>query len=358
MIHCCVRRILHPSGLPYVSPPPPPEMRGLRGRARRTGAPPCDSRRNARSDAASWGSAPSRRHLREIGVRPRSPDPLPHASLPVRAFLPPSPGPASGTVLFRPARPPRGRLLGGPPPCRRPRRGLRALRALPAAALLALPLLFGPAPAAEAQTAPAAPAGLTATAQIRSVRLSWTNPNNSDITGWQYRRGTGDPVSWGSWTNFSGPFIGTTIPRDISGLTSGTEYSFQVRALAGMVQGAASDTVSATPLAQAAAPAKPAGLAATAGSGQVTLNWTDPSNAAITAWQFRQRAPPDTGSWGNWLAIASSTAATTTHTVTGLTNGTAYEFQIRARAGCAPAPPRTPCPPRRWPRTLPPRRRA
>ncbi len=205
-------------------------------------------------------------------------------------------------------------------------------------AFLLLPLLLIPAAVAEAQSAPAKPTGLTATAQIRSVRLSWTNPNNSDITGWQYRRGTGDPVSWGSWTNFSGSFIGTTISRDIPRLTSGTEYSFQVRALAGTEQGAASDTVSATPLAQAAAPAKPAGLAATAGRGQVTLNWTDPSNAAITVWQFRQRTPPDAGSWGGWEAIASSTAATTTHTVTGLTSGTAYEFQIRARAGLRPGP--------------------
>ncbi len=205
-------------------------------------------------------------------------------------------------------------------------------------AFLLLPLLLIPAAVAEAQSAPAKPTGLTATARIQSVRLSWTNPNNSDITGWQFRRGTGDPVSWGSWTNFSGSFIGTTISREIPGLTSGTEYSFQIRAVAGTVEGAASDTVSATPLAQAAAPAKPTGLAATAGSGQVTLDWTNPNNAAITGWQFRQRTPPDTGSWGSWMPITSSTAATTTHTVTGLTNGTDYEYQIRAVAGVRPGP--------------------
>ncbi len=80
-------------------------------------------------------------------------------------------------------------------------------------------------------------------------------------------------------------------------------------------------------------PLAPAGLAAAAGDGQVVLRWTDPSDAAISGYQFRQRTPPDTGSWGTWTAIAGSTAATTTHTVTGLTNGTAYGFQVRALDG-------------------------
>ncbi len=80
-------------------------------------------------------------------------------------------------------------------------------------------------------------------------------------------------------------------------------------------------------------PLAPAGLAAAAGDGQVVLSWTDPSDAAISGYEFRRRTPPDTGSWGTWTAIAGSTAATTTHTVTGLTNGTAYGFQVRALDG-------------------------
>ena len=80
-------------------------------------------------------------------------------------------------------------------------------------------------------------------------------------------------------------------------------------------------------------PLAPAGFAAAAGDGQVVLSWTDPLDAAIGGYEFRQRTPPDTGSWGTWTAIAGSTAATTTHTVTGLTNGTAYGFQVRALDG-------------------------
>ncbi len=81
------------------------------------------------------------------------------------------------------------------------------------------------------------------------------------------------------------------------------------------------------------APAAPASFTAAAGNQQVVLSWTDPENSAIDSWQFRQRTPPDTGAWGSWTAIASSTATTTTHTVTGLTNGTAYGFQVRAVDG-------------------------
>ena len=81
------------------------------------------------------------------------------------------------------------------------------------------------------------------------------------------------------------------------------------------------------------APAAPAGLSAAAGDGRAVLSWTDPSNAAIGGYEFRQRTPPGAGAWGSWTAIASSTAATTTHTVTGLTNGTAYGFEVRAVSG-------------------------
>ncbi|HBP53412.1 MAG TPA: hypothetical protein DD643_03235 [Synechococcus sp. UBA8638] len=58
----------------------------------------------------------------------------------------------------------------------------------------------------------------------------------------------------------------------------------------------------------------PTGLTATAGNAQVTLNWSDPSNSSLTN-------------------IPSSDTTTTSHTVTGLTNGTGYSFQVRAVTG-------------------------
>ena len=81
-----------------------------------------------------------------------------------------------------------------------------------------------------------------------------------------------------------------------------------------------------------AAPGTPASFTATAGNAQVTLGWTAAAanGATITKYQYRQKA--GTGAYGSWTDIASSASATS-HTVTGLTNGTTYTFQLRAVNG-------------------------
>ncbi len=182
-------------------------------------------------------------------------------------------------------------------------------------------------------SAAAAPSGLTATAGDTQVVLGWDDPSNSDIAGYEFRQGTGDTtIVWDNWTAISNSDADTTS-HTVTGLTNGTEYSFQVRAVWSGVAGTPSATVKATPvLPPPAAPAKPTGLSATAGNLQVTLSWSDPSNAAITAYQYRQRTT-GSNSWGNWIPWSSSTASTTSGVVVGLTNGTGYDFQIRAVAG-------------------------
>ena len=70
--------------------------------------------------------------------------------------------------------------------------------------------------------------------------------------------------------------------------------------------------------------AAPTGLMAAAGDAQITLTWTNPSNPTITSYEYSS----DSGA--NWTAIANSGASTTSYTVTSLTNGTAYEIQLRA----------------------------
>ena len=71
------------------------------------------------------------------------------------------------------------------------------------------------------------------------------------------------------------------------------------------------------------APAAPSISDATAGDGQVTLTWTEPANngSVITSYEYRI---------GSGDAVSTGSTALT-HTVTGLTNGTQYAFQIRAR---------------------------
>ena len=77
-------------------------------------------------------------------------------------------------------------------------------------------------------------------------------------------------------------------------------------------------------------------LSAAAGSGQVTLTW-DLAGVGIERWEYRQST--DGGvTWTDWMEVAGSGADTTTHTVTGLQNGTVYTFQVRARDARANGP--------------------
>ncbi|MDE2991715.1 MAG: fibronectin type III domain-containing protein [Chloroflexota bacterium] len=183
--------------------------------------------------------------------------------------------------------------------------------------------------AARATALPAKPTGYTATAGDTQVTLSWTDPSDASITGWQYRQKAGSG-EYGNWTEIPNSRASTTR-HTVTKLANGTSYTFQVRAMntfnaPGGVGGPASDEESATPL--GAIPAKPAGFTATAGDKQVTLSWTDPGNASITKWQYRRKA--GSGEYGAWTDVPNGGATTTTHTVTDLINGTSYAFQVRA----------------------------
>lgn len=70
-------------------------------------------------------------------------------------------------------------------------------------------------------------------------------------------------------------------------------------------------------------PTAPQDFTATPGNEQVTLNWTAPASqggSAIIGYQVSNN------NGANWVTAATNTG----HTFTGLTNGTAYTFQVRA----------------------------
>ena len=177
-------------------------------------------------------------------------------------------------------------------------------------------------------TIPAAPTGLAATAGNAQVDLAWTNPNDSNIIRYQVRYGAGSTVpATATWANIGNSGAGTTT-HTVAGLTNDTEYAFEIRAVNARGNSAASATVTATPAPPV--PVAPTGLTATAGDTEVTLNWTNPSDISITKYQVSYESLDAGSNSATWEDIPNSDDTSTTHTVTGLTNGTAYAFRLRA----------------------------
>ena len=104
-------------------------------------------------------------------------------------------------------------------------------------------------------TAPARPAGLTAAPGDGSVTLSWDNPSDSTITGYQYRTRQAPPApGWGPWTAISGSGAETTS-HAFTGLENGTEHRFKLRAVNAL--GNSAPAPAAAPWYVAATPAVP-----------------------------------------------------------------------------------------------------
>ena len=193
-------------------------------------------------------------------------------------------------------------------------------------------------PKAPPPTGPPA-ATLSASAGNAQVALSWTYSSTSKVTGWQQRHKAGSKT-WGSWTGVAGS-TGSTRKDTVTGLTNDTLYTFEVRGVNGQIKGTASNPATATPKAPPpTGPDRPDKLTASAGNRQVTLNWTYSSTVTVTGWQYRRESAlgdfsagqkTSTRIWGPWTPISG--AATRSHTVTGLTNGSEYGFEVRGVNG-------------------------
>ena len=127
----------------------------------------------------------------------------------------------------------------------------------------------------------------------------------------------------------------TITPADANTTVTG----HQVALVAGLnpirvtvTDGTNADVYTITVTRAVSVPAAPTGLTATVGEdggGAVTLSWTAPTGGgAVSRYEYQQRA--GTGAYGAWTPIPNSGASTTSYTVPGLTDGTAYTFRVRA----------------------------
>ena len=191
--------------------------------------------------------------------------------------------------------------------------------------------------AVEIPLAPGMPAVSATSGSTTSLDVRWRAPGNAGrpaITGYklQYRQGGS-----GGWTAHA--HSGTGTSTTLGSLATDTTYQVQVRALNADGDGAWSAAGSrSTGAVAATVPGAPRGFTAAPDNSRVTLSWSAPASdggAPITTYRYRHATRTMSLSGAAWTEVPDSDADgdgadEREVTVTGLTNGTEYPFEVQA----------------------------
>lgn len=168
---------------------------------------------------------------------------------------------------------------------------------------------------------PSAPRDLVATRGNQQVTLDWYAPlsdGTSAITNYRIYRGTSS-----GHTNYYDE-VGNVLTYTDTGLTNGQTYYYTVTAVNANGEGLSSVEVSATP---DVTPSAPRNLVATAGDGQIQLNWQAPASnggSPITNYTIYKGTDPGATSLhvelGNVLSYNDG----------GLSSGQLYFYRVSA----------------------------
>ena len=178
-------------------------------------------------------------------------------------------------------------------------------------------------------TGPGPVRNLTAERGSRRATAKWDSAaaNGSPIKHYQYRHRKGTEA-WPSWSTLTGG--DKTRSKLVLGLSNGSLYTFQVRAVNGVKEGPAR-SASVTPAGPPGAPTNVTTDRA-GGNGYLLLSWgAAPDNgSAVQHYYYRYRK--GTGSWGSWYRRAGGAKARSKSWST-FDDGSPYTFQLRARNG-------------------------
>ena len=136
---------------------------------------------------------------------------------------------------------------------------------------------------------------------------------------------------------------GTTATESLTSLDSNTSYTYKAYSDSNCSTELASETLLTKP----GKPTKPVATAG-AGSGKLTLTASVTGSGTLTKWQYKKKE--GTGNFDSDWTDISSTSTSLSHTFTGLTDGTDYQFKVRASNATGTA--RRPTPRPRWRRPM------
>ena len=176
------------------------------------------------------------------------------------------------------------------------------------------------------QGRPDAPAQPMATSpNPGELYVTWNCPldNGAEITSFDFRHRRAGQTVWP-------PPVSLTIPcHTLTGLTNGTAYEFQVRAVNSVDNSEWSAIGTGTPAATRPVGGSALALRGVAGDGEVDLSWLEPDDggSAITGYTVQWKSGSQSFSSARQASVA---AGTNTYTVDGLTNNTEYAFRVRA----------------------------
>lgn len=176
--------------------------------------------------------------------------------------------------------------------------------------------------AEDLQFPPDAPTNLVATAGNTEIHVTFDEPdsNGAEITNYEYRLNGGNAVGTGD----------SSTSITISGLTNGSAYSIQVRAVNSEGPGDWSASVTETPASGAAPPDAPANLSATTSTGSITISFTagDNNGAAISDYEYSLNNV-------GWVSLSTASSPAT---ISNLEGGRVYDVTLRAVNSEGPGP--------------------
>jgi len=206
-----------------------------------------------------------------------------------------------------------------------------------------------PGPPPPSPTFPGPPGDLTTTVGgaigSGNIKLTWVAPTKSggkSVTSYDIFQSSSESGPYNQiFPSFSQP-LDTFVT--VTGLTNGTPYWFEAKAVNSIGPSQASNPASGVPSAgPAVVPTPPLNLSAqSAGYADVNLAWDQPSSSggsSITSYNIFQSL---TGAVGSYTASTPSSTTSKSVTVTGLTHQKPYWFEVEAVNSVGPSKPSDP----------------